>query len=51
MGARGTIPFFSRFEKDNDIYKVLTSDMKEIKAYEEQEKREKAKKDKEIKSL
>ena len=49
MGARGTCPFYSQFPKGNSIYKCLTSDMKEIKAFEEQEKREKAKKDKEDK--
>lgn len=36
------IPFYSVFPKDNDIYKCLTSDMKEIKAFEEAEKREKS---------
>ena len=43
------IPFFSRFPKDNDIYRYLTSDLKEIKAYEAQEKRAAARKSKEAK--
>lgn len=47
MGARGTCPFYSQFPKGNSIYKCLTSDLKEIKAFEEQEKRDKAKRDKE----
>lgn len=47
MGARGTCPFYSQFPKGNSIYKCLTSDLKEIKQFEEQEKRDKAKRDKE----
>ena len=43
MGNKGgAIPFSSTFPKDNDIYRVITSDMKEIKAYEEAEKRAKS---------
>lgn len=34
-----TVPFYSQFPKDNSIYRCLTSDMKEIKAYEEAERR------------
>lgn len=43
MGNKGgAIPFYSRFPKDNDIYRVLTSDMREIKEFEEAEKRAKS---------
>ena len=37
--GKSIVPFYSRFPKDNDIYRCLTSDMKEIKDYEEEEKR------------
>jgi type IV secretory pathway VirB4 component len=45
--GKNTVPFYSSFPKDNDIYRCLTSDLKEIKAYEMQEKREKSRKQKE----
>ena len=37
-----TVPFFSRFPEDNDIYPMLTSDMKQLKEIEERKKRERA---------
>ena len=49
--GRSVIPFYSQFPHDNDIYKCLTSDMKEIKAYEEAEKREKSRQNKEEKHI
>ena len=45
--GQNLVPFFSQFPKDNDVYRCLTSDLKEIKAYEAQEKREAARKQKE----
>lgn len=41
------VPFYSQFPKNNSIYRCLTSDMKEIKAYEEAERRQAAKTKKE----
>ena len=38
-----TVPFFSRFPKDNAIYPLLTSNAQEILAIKEQERREKLK--------
>lgn len=49
--GKNVIPFFSTFPKDNDIYKCLTSDMKEIKAFEEAEKRERSRQGKENKHI
>lgn len=34
--GKQTVPFYSRFPKDNDLYKFLTSDLDEIKRYKEQ---------------
>ena len=45
--GQNMVPFFSQFPKDNDVYRCLTSDLKEIKAYEAQEKREAARRQKE----
>lgn len=44
--GKSVVPFYSQFPKDNDIYRVLTSDLKEIKEFEAQERREKAMADK-----
>ena len=49
--GKALIPFFSTFPRDNDIYKCLTSDMKEIKAFEEADKREKSRQSKENKHI
>ena len=49
--GRSILPFYSQFPKNNDIYKCLTSDMKEIKAFEEAEKREKSRQSKEEKNI
>ena len=49
--SKNIIPFYSQFERNNDIYKCLTSDMKEIKAFEEAEKREKSRQSKEQKQI
>lgn len=49
--GKNVIPFYSQFPKNNDIYKCLTSDMKEIKAFEEAEKREKSRQSKENKNI
>lgn len=49
--GKNVIPFYSQFPKDNDIYKCLTSDMKEIKAFEEAEKRERSRQSKEEKHI
>ena len=46
--GQNMVPFFSQFPKDNDVYRCLTSDLKEIKAYEAQEKRKEARKQKEL---
>ena len=45
------VPFYSRFPKGNDIYRALTSDLKEIKAFEEMEKRQEIRAKKELKSI
>lgn len=37
------VPFYAAFPKENDIYRAITSDMKEIMAYKEQETRERMK--------
>lgn len=37
-----TVPFFSRFPEDNDIFPMLTSDMKQLKEIEERKKRARA---------
>ena len=37
------VPFYAAFPKDNDIYRAITSDMKEVLAYKEQEARERMK--------
>ena len=39
--GQSVVPFYSKFPKDNDIYRCLTSDMKEIKAYELEARRAK----------
>ena len=49
--GKNVIPLYSQFPKDNDIYKCLTSDMKEIKAFEEAEKRERSRQSKEEKHI
>lgn len=49
--GKSIIPFHSTFPKGNDIYKCLTSDMKEIKAFEEAERREKSRLSKEGKHI
>lgn len=36
-----TVPFYSRFPKDNDVYRFLTSDIMEIKRYREEAYRKK----------
>ena len=46
--GKNVVPFYSRFPKDNDVYRCLTSDLKEIKAYEAQEKRKESRKQKEV---
>lgn len=38
-----TVPFFSRFPKDNDIFPMLTSDMRQLKEIEERRRRDKVK--------
>ena len=45
--GKNVVPFYSQFPKDNDVYRCLTSDLKEIKAYEAQEKRKESRKQKE----
>lgn len=45
-----TIPFYSVFPKNSKIYSCLTSDMKEIQAYQETERRESIRKRKEERS-
>jgi type IV secretory pathway VirB4 component len=50
-GKKAVVPFYSTFPKDNDIYKALTSDLREIKAFEASEKRERARREKEAKSF
>lgn len=47
--GRNAIPFYSSFPKGNSVYRVLTSDLREIKAYEAQERRDAARKAKEAK--
>lgn len=37
------VPFYAAFPKDNDIYRAITLDMKEIMAYKEKEARERVK--------
>ena len=49
--GRNTIPFYSQFPKSSEVYKVLTSDMKEIKAFEEEERRNKLRKNKEEREI
>ena len=49
--GKNVVPFFSQFPKDNDVYRCLTSDLKEIKAYEAAEKREASRKQKEKKNI
>lgn len=51
MGQKGIVPFYSRFPKNNNIYRALTSDLKEIKAYEEQDKIERIRQEKENQNL
>lgn len=52
FGGKGVIPFGGApFPKGTMLYRALTSDMKEIRAYELQEEREKAKKDKAEKNI
>ncbi len=41
--GQSSVPFFSRFPKENDIYPLLTSDMKDLKEIEERKRREAAK--------
>lgn len=41
--GRNVVPFYSSFPKDNDCYKVMTSDQKELKQYALEKKREEAK--------
>ena len=41
--GRNVIPFYSSFPKDNDCYKVMTSDQQELKQYALEKKREEAK--------
>lgn len=36
-----TVPYYSTFPKNNSIYRCLTSDMKEIQAYQEEDRRSK----------
>lgn len=43
--GKQTIPFYSRFPKDNDLYKFLTSDLDEIKRFQEQEYQKKLQKE------
>ena len=38
-----TVPFFSRFPENNDIFPLLTSDMTQLKEIEERKRREQAK--------
>lgn len=45
--GKSVVPFYSEFPKDNDVYRCLTSDLKEIKAFEAQEKRREARMEKE----
>ena len=45
--GRDVVPFYSVFPKDNDVYRCLTSDLKEIKAYEAQERRKESRRMKE----
>lgn len=49
--GQNVVPFYSQFPKDNDVYKCLTSDLKEIMAFEAQAKREMAKAAKQAKKL
>ena len=49
--GQNVVPFYSQFPKDNDVYKCLTSDLKEIVAFEAQAKREMAKAAKQAKRL
>ena len=49
--GKNVVPFFSQFPKNNDVYKCLTSDLREIKAFEAAEKRENARRMKENKGL
>ena len=51
LGARGIVPFYSQMPKNTEIYRALTSDMKEIKMFEEQAKREQSRMDKENKGI
>ncbi len=41
--GRNTVPFYSRFPEDNDIFPLLTSDMKQLREIEERKRREQAK--------
>ena len=38
-----TVPFFSRFPEDNDIFPMLTSDMKQLREIEERKRHERSK--------
>lgn len=49
--GKNVVPFYSQFPKDNDVYRCLTSDLKEIKAFEAQEKRKEAKRQKEARNI
>ena len=40
--GRNTVPFYSRFPEDNDIFPLLTSDMKQLREIEERKHREQA---------
>ena len=40
--GQNTVPFFSRFPEDNDIFPMLTSDMKQLREIEEKKRRERA---------
>lgn len=44
--GKDVIPVYSKFPKNTKIYRVLTSDLREIKAFEAQEKREAARAEK-----
>lgn len=41
--GQSVVPFFSRFPEDNDIFPLLTSDMKQLREIEERKRREQAK--------
>ena len=39
--GKSTVPYYSTFPKNNSIYRCLTSDMREIQAYQEEDRRAK----------